>query len=122
MGKKRVWRRGEAPPQGKPSETAFSPLSAISQVVAAGLELEEMLAAVHAQVGRVFEAGNFYIAIYDEKGDEWSFVYHLEHGKRQPVTRGRLEAGLTGYIIRERRPLLLRNSRESAEFCRRERV
>lgn len=120
MGKKHVGQGEDAPRRGRPSEMAFSPLLAISQVVAAGLELEEVLAAVHAQVGRVFDASNFYIAIYDEKRDEWSFAYHLEHGERQPVTRERLGAGLTGYIIRERRPLLLRNGRQRDEFCRRE--
>ncbi len=111
----RRWRRGA-------SETALSPLLVVSQAVAASLELEEVLAAVHAQVSRVFEARNFYIATYDEKTDEWAFVYQFERGERQPVTRYRLGAGLTGYIIRERRPLLLRNRRQSDEFCRREEI
>ena len=99
----RIWRRTTAQPDGSRSPEAVSPLLAVSQAVASSLELEEVLAAVHRQVSRIFEASNFYIAIYEGATDEWAFVFHLERGERQPVTRYRLEAGLTGHIIRELR-------------------
>lgn len=114
---RRIWKRGPDRPDSDWPPESVSPLLAVSQAVAGSLELEEVLAAVHQQVSRVFEAENFYIAIYEKSTDEWAFVFHLERGERQPVTRYHLGAGLTGYIIRQRRPLLLRNRKESDQFC-----
>jgi GAF domain-containing protein len=119
---KRFIERGPRRSTGRLAQAAVAPLLAVSQAVASSLELEEVLAAVHQQVSRVFEASNFYIAIYDDKSDEWAFVFHLERGERQPVTRYRLGAGLTGHIIRQRQPLLLRNSKASDRFCEGERI
>jgi GAF domain-containing protein len=97
-------------------DTSLAPILAISQAVAASLNLDEVLETVHEQVSRLFDTTNFYIAIHDEGSDEWVMGFQLERGERQPVSRRKIVAGLTGYIIRNREPLLLRNDQENAAF------
>jgi len=91
-------------------------LNEISRALSSALDLEQLLQVVHDQVSRIFDTTNFYVATYDEATDEWTSAFHLEHGVRQPPARYKVEAGLTGYIIRNRQPLLLRNLAENAAF------
>ncbi len=91
-------------------------LNEIGRALSSALDLEQLLQAVHDQVSRIFDTTNFYIATYDERSDEWTSAFHLERGVRQPPARYKVEAGLTGYIIRNRVPLLLRNEAENAAF------
>ena len=91
-------------------------LNEIGRALSSALELDRLLEVVHEQVSRIFDTTNFYIATYDEAADEWTLAFHLEHGERQAPTRHKVGAGLTGYIIRNRRPLLLRNLQENLAF------
>jgi GAF domain-containing protein len=84
-------------------------LIAIGQTISAPLNLDSLLETVHQQISRVFDATNFYIALYEEGSDEWSLGYHVEHGERQPETRHKLGPGITSHVIRARQPLLLRD-------------
>jgi GAF domain-containing protein len=99
-----------------PPETHLTSVRAVSQAVAASLDLNEVLEAVLDQVSRIFDTTNFYIATYEEESDEWTTDLHLEHGQRQPIVRRKITAGLTGYIIRSRQPLLFRSLEENIAF------
>jgi anti-anti-sigma factor len=88
-------------------------LNAIAQAISAPLDLESLLETVHEQVGRVFEATNFYIALYEEASAEWVMAYQVENGEHQPVERHGLEVGVTGHIIRTRQPILLHTMAEA---------
>jgi GAF domain-containing protein len=99
-----------------PPEAHLTSVRAVSQAVAASLDLNEVLEAVLEQVGHVFDTTNFYVATYEEESDEWTTNLHLEHGQRQPVVRRRITTGLTGYIIRSRQPLLFRSLAENIAF------
>jgi GAF domain-containing protein len=99
-----------------PPETHLTSVRAVSQAVAASLDLNEVLEAVLDQVSRIFDTTNFYIATYEGESDEWTTVLHLEHGQRQPVVRRKITAGLTGHIIRSRQPLLFRSLEENIAF------
>ncbi len=91
---------------------------AVSQAVASSLELEEVLETVYEQVSRIFDTANFYIATYEDRTDEFVFLFDMERGQRAPVTRHKVAAGLTGYIIRNRIPLLLPTDQARESFCR----
>jgi len=91
-------------------------LNEIGRALASALELAELLEIVHQQVSRVFDTTNFYIATYDEEPDEWTLAYQLEHGERMPPTTHKAGAGLTGHIIRNRRPILFRTTAELVAF------
>jgi len=96
--------------------TELAIMDEIGRALSSALELEELLDVVHRQVSRVFDTANFFIASYEAEVDEWVAIFHLERGERQPVTRHKVGVGLTGYIIRNRKPVLLRDLEACAAF------
>jgi len=96
--------------------TELSILDEIGQSLSSTLNLEELLETIHRQVSRIFEAANFFIVFYQEGEIEWVSTFQIEHGQRQPVVRHELGLGLTGYILRNRKPILLHSSAESRAF------
>lgn len=69
--------------------------------------LDELFQSVHAIVGSVMPARNFYIALYDPENDLISFPYFQDEvdgaGPTPPVRAGR---GMTEYVLRTGRPVL----------------
>ncbi len=100
--------------------TELSILNEIGQAMVSALGLEELLEVVRSQVSRLFDTTNFYIALYDEAAGEWETLLDIEEGQRQPLQRYQARAGLTGYIIRHKVPLLFRSTAEIEEFDARE--
>ncbi len=91
-------------------------LNEIGRALSSTLRLEELVEVVHNQVSRIFDTTNFYIAYYDEASDEWETLFEIEEGKRIPPERYKVGAGLTGYIIRHKSPLLFRSQAEIEAF------
>jgi signal transduction histidine kinase/tetratricopeptide (TPR) repeat protein len=96
--------------------TELSILDEISRSLSSTLNLDELLDTVYQQVGRIFDVTNFYIATYQEGDTEWVAAFQMDQGQRQPVVRHELGLGLTGYILRNRQPILLHSSAESKVF------
>jgi GAF domain-containing protein len=96
----------------------LSILNEITQAVAFAQDLDLLLETVYQQVSRLFDTTNFYIATYQAASDEWVLALAFEHGQRQPVSSYRSTAGLTGYILQTRRPLLLRSAQQFEELHR----
>jgi diguanylate cyclase (GGDEF)-like protein len=67
--------------------------------------LEEFYAAVHAVVGELLYAGNFYIALLSDDGRQISFPYSVDEFDVSRAPR-RLGHGLTEYVLRSGKPLL----------------
>ncbi len=91
-------------------------LNEIGRALSSALRLDELTEIVHEQVGRIFDATNFYIAAYEEATDEWETLFEIEEGKRIPPERYQVGAGLTGHIIRNKSPLLFRSRAEIETF------
>ncbi len=96
----------------------LSVLNEMAQAISSALDLDALLHTVYQQVGRLFDTTNFFIATYEEGDEEWTLAFSREHGEPEPQARYSIYQGLTGYIIRNRRPLLFRTTEESAEFHR----
>ncbi|MFO1495016.1 MAG: EAL domain-containing protein [Lysobacterales bacterium] len=67
--------------------------------------LEEFYAAVHAIVGELLYARNFYIALVSDDADVLDFPYSVDEFDAVRVRR-RLSKGLTEYVLRTGQPLL----------------
>lgn len=67
--------------------------------------LDEVFASVHAIVGEVMPARNFYIALYDEKEDLISFPYFVDE-EDEPSPPRRPRRGNTEYVLRHGASLL----------------
>ena len=96
--------------------TRLSSLVEIGKALSANLDLESLLQTVHWQIGRVFDATNFYVAIHEEEAREWVMALDIEHGHRNAPDRHTIDAGLTGFIIRNRRSLIFRTPGDFAAF------
>ncbi|PVZ19798.1 MULTISPECIES: EAL domain-containing protein [unclassified Pseudomonas] len=70
-------------------------------------DVAELFPQLHAIVGELLYARNFYIAQYDPDTSEVTFPYYIDEqvGRRPAPRRGR--RGLTEYVIRQRRPCLI---------------
>ena len=95
-------------------ETAV--LHDIGVATASTLELDEALELIYEQVGRTMKISTFFVALYDKQKEELNFELFVDKGKRL----GRfsvplVEAGLTGWIVRSRQPLLIHNLEEEKD-------
>jgi len=70
-------------------------------------DMAELFSRLHAIVGELLYARNFYIALYDVAQGEVTFPYYIDEvlSNRPPPRQGR--RGLTEYVIRQRRPCLI---------------
>ncbi len=79
--------------------------SRIAEAAEQARNLEEFYAAVHALMGNLIDARNFYIALWDENEKVLSFPYFVDEFDPTPAPKP-LGRGLTDYVIRTGRPLL----------------
>ena len=85
----------------KEAEAVQSVLLNVSQAVSETGNLEELLATIHHELGRLIDTTNFYVALYHEDIGKYTFPYHVDqfdgNEEIQPAT---LEKSLTDYVRR----------------------
>jgi PAS domain S-box-containing protein len=85
----------------KEAEDVQSVLLNVSQAVSESGNLEELLATIHHELGRLIDTTNFYVALYHEETGTYTFPYHVDqfdaNEQIQPAT---LEKSLTDYVRR----------------------
>src|SRR5690606_28845157 len=80
----------------------------------ANLELDDLLEAIYREIDQLLDASSFYLALADEPEGRIHFALVYEEGKaRKPFTRAPGN-GLTDYVLRTRRPLLLNDAKQEA--------
>jgi PAS domain S-box-containing protein len=79
----------------------------LGRAFASTLQLPELLEEIHRQLKSLMDVTNFYIALYDEARDEVSFEFEVDKGERRPHRSRRRGNGVTEYILRTGKPLLL---------------
>ncbi|NTU51636.1 MAG: PAS domain-containing protein [Candidatus Aminicenantes bacterium] len=77
----------------------------IAQAADTSAGLEGLFRSVHAIIGTVMPAENFYIALYDGAQDLISFPYFVDEEDSAPEAK-KPGKGLTEYVLRTGRPLL----------------
>ena len=95
--------------------TELAVVNEISRALTVTQDVQQLFATIHQQVGRLFDASDFYIATYDG-GDEWSLDYQFEHGQPLPPVRHKLGGGFTSHILQTRRSILIRSEQENLMF------
>ena len=85
----------------KEAEEVQSVLLNVSQAVSESDNLEELLATIHHELGRLIDTTNFYVALYHEEIGKYTFPYHVDqfddNEEIQPAT---LSKSLTDYVRR----------------------
>jgi len=87
--------------------TELETLRLIAQSVGYSVELDDLLELIYTQTGRVLDATNFYIALYDPGKRTLRFAFYVEEGERRyPDDVWPDTEGLTGVIVRTGRPIV----------------
>ena len=85
----------------------------------ATLQIDKFYSMVHNIVGQLINAQNFYIAKYDQKSKELSFVYYLDQNSKNAEIDSKSRTfgnGFTEYIIRTGETHLLNNQQMYALY------
>ncbi len=95
---KKIQARTEELVRSSKVQTALYKIATAASTVQ---DLPEFYAQIHQAIGELMYAGNFFIALYDEKSGLVSFPYFVDE-KDQPVPTQPLKDfhGLTGYVLR----------------------
>jgi signal transduction histidine kinase/DNA-binding response OmpR family regulator len=97
--------------------TRLSILIRVGQALAANLELAPLLETVHAEVSRLFDTTNFYIAVHRQDSPFIDFDLQYEHGiRRNPVLQQKINEGMTGHILQSGEPLFFPYVAEKRAF------
>ena len=87
------------------AEKLQAALFRIAELGSTSGSLEAFYASLHEVIGELIHAGNFYIALLSEDGEQLDFPYSVDERDRVRVSR-RLGHGLTEYVLRTGQPLL----------------
>ncbi|CAN5214583.1 hypothetical protein BH09SUM1_BH09SUM1_08310 [soil metagenome] len=79
----------------------------ISQAAQTGDDLQEFFKSLHRSLSKVIDTTNLYVATYDRERETISFPYARESGVDLNLPERPVGKGLTGYVIRTGRHLLL---------------
>ena len=85
-------------------------LFAISNAVNTTPDLKDLYRSIHRSLGGIFDVTNFFIAIVDSRNHTLHFPYHVdtEDDDFSPITDFDTDSSLTGLVVLQRRPTLLR--------------
>jgi len=89
----------------KRAEALSSALYRIAETTSSAEDLPQFYAAIHAIVGELMYARNFYIALYDPLTQMLNFPYFVDEEDPRPAPK-KLGRGLTEYVLRSGEPLL----------------
>jgi HD-GYP domain-containing protein (c-di-GMP phosphodiesterase class II)/putative methionine-R-sulfoxide reductase with GAF domain len=79
------------------------------EIATAGLDLEKVYQSVHRATAELFPLDAFSIVLADEEHKSLKIVYLFDEGNRYPLMSAEWGAGISGYVIRERKPLLIKD-------------
>ena len=78
----------------------------IAEVANSTATMDGFFATIHGIVGELLDARNFYIALLSENGEELQFPFSIDDHHERFETR-KLGQGLSEYVLRSARPLLV---------------
>ncbi|MCH8305030.1 MAG: PAS domain S-box protein [Candidatus Marinimicrobia bacterium] len=79
----------------------------ISEAVFSTDDIKDLLSSIHHILGGLIDAKNFYIALYDDKANRYTFPYFVDEYGKPDLAPQKLKQSLTDYVRRTGEPLLL---------------
>ena len=93
---------------------ALATLNTIGQTLSHHLTVDDLVENLYAQVSRLMDASIFYVALYDPQTEQINFPLSIREGERRVCQRSPLR-GISGYIVKTGKPLLLRGNLEETD-------
>ncbi len=85
-----------------------SVLNEVGQALASTLNIEQIIEITYNGIARLFDAKNFYIALYDRQKNEILFPHNVtESIADRSITRLPMDKGITAHMIRTRQSILI---------------
>jgi len=82
----------------------------IGLATTSSLNIEEVVHLIYEQVNRVLHPDTFYIGLYDEDAAELRYDIFIEANQALPPFKTRLDSsGVSGWVIRNRKPVFVRH-------------
>ncbi len=91
----------------KRAEEMQAVLLSIFRAATTSSDLRELLATTKRELARLIDTSNFYVALYDEETQLYSFPYHVDQYEPEELPPQELPRSLTDYVRRTGRPLLV---------------
>jgi len=101
----REMRDAQARRDGKRAEKVYAASYKISESASCAENLHELFESIHAIVGELIPASNFYISLYDKSTNLITFPYYVDENDLPPGPN-KPGKGLTEYVLRTGKPLL----------------
>jgi signal transduction histidine kinase len=82
----------------------------VAQAINFTMDVDDLMELIYAQISRVLDTSNFYIALHNVDRGTLSFAFYVEEGERlYPDDEWPAEMGLTGEIIRSGRSIVTKD-------------
>lgn len=108
--RKAVVRLQDLATKYRQSEVVQKALFKISELASSVTDMQQFYQSVHNIIGDLMVAKNFFICLYDQRGDTIQFVYFVDEYDDIPslesIPAELLDKGLTGYVMRNGKPFL----------------
>jgi putative nucleotidyltransferase with HDIG domain len=91
-------------------------LNRIANVINQPARLDDLLHTIHREIVQLLPCDAFFIALYDSETDELDYRIRVDEGVVEPPGRYRLQESLGAHVIRQQRPLLIRDRENDARF------
>jgi PAS domain S-box-containing protein len=91
----------------KRAEILQSVLFQISEATSVSENLDELFRKIHSELSKLVDTTNFYIALYDEETDLYTFPYFVDENDNPPVGALSLKTSLTDYARRRGQPMMI---------------
>ncbi|MGV8940798.1 MAG: EAL domain-containing protein [Lysobacter sp.] len=91
------------------AERLQAALFQIAQLATADIDEDRFFTSIHDIVGELLNAENFYIALLSDDRSALTFPYYINTQGHKTHEGRQLDSGLTEYVLRHRKPLLVDN-------------
>lgn len=88
------------------AELQTSVLFAISELTNSSEDMRSFYSELHAQINKLLNADNFYVALLTENGQQVYFPYYVDEQDHAAKQR-RLRKGMTEYVLRHGSPIMI---------------
>ncbi|MCX7995031.1 MAG: hypothetical protein N3A65_04585, partial [candidate division WOR-3 bacterium] len=92
-------------------------LSRIDRILGSSFNLSKVIRMIYKEISKVMDTSNFYIATYNQKTNTIKFEIYTIEGKEITPSSRPLSGGLTEYVIKTRKPLLI--NKDLKKQCKR---
>ena len=84
-------------------------LNEVGRAISSTIELDGLLELIYRQLSRVIRTDTYYVGLFDPADDSLDLAVIFDEDRRFPARKIPLGDGLMTIVIRERRPVLVRN-------------